>query len=105
MLKFGVIGTSKKQNERRVPIHPDHFKRISEPLRRLLIFEQGYGTPFNISDAEIAAQTSGTTMPREQLLSEIGNVIVAKPVLSDLENLREGGVLWGWPHCTQQSTN
>ena len=23
MLKIGVIGTSKKQNERRVPIHPD----------------------------------------------------------------------------------
>jgi alanine dehydrogenase len=102
MMKFGVIGTSKKQNERRVPIHPDHFNRIAEPLRRLLTFEQGYGAPFNISDAEIAAQTSGTTMPREQLLSELGNVIVAKPVLSDLEGLREGGVLWGWPHCTQQ---
>jgi alanine dehydrogenase len=102
MLKFGVIGTSKKQNERRVPIHPDHFKRISEPLRRLLTFEQGYGAPFNISDAEIAAQTSGTTMPREQLLSELGNIIVAKPVLSDLEGLREGGILWGWSHCTQQ---
>ena len=102
MLKFGVIGTSRKQNEMRVPIHPDHLNRISEPLRRLLTFEQGYGAPFNISDAEIAAQTSGTTMPREQLLSELGNVILAKPVLSDLENLREGGVLWGWPHCTQQ---
>lgn len=102
MLKFGVIGTSRKPNEKRVPIHPDHLNRISEPLRRLLTFEQGYGAPFNISDAEIAAQTSGTTMPREQLLSELGNVILAKPVLSDLENLREGGVLWGWPHCTQQ---
>ena len=41
---------------------------------------------------------------REQLLSELGNVILAKPVLSDLKNLREGGVLWGWPHCTQQSS-
>jgi len=102
MLKFGVIGTSKKQNERRVPIHPDHFNRIPESLRKSLIFEQGYGAPFDISDDEIAAQTSGTTMPREQLLSELGNVIVAKPILSDLENLREGGILWGWPHCTQQ---
>ncbi len=102
MLKIGVIGTSKKQNERRVPIHPDHFNRICEPLRRQLIFEQGYGAPFGITDAKIAAQTSGTTLSRDQLLAELGNVIMAKPVLSDLENLREGGILWGWPHCTQQ---
>ncbi len=102
MLKFGVIGTSKKPNERRVPIHPEHFKRIPEQLRRLLTFEQGYGASFDLSDTEIAAQTSGTIMPREQLLSELGNVIIAKPVLADLENLREGGILWGWPHCTQQ---
>jgi len=95
MLNIGVIGTSKKKNERRVPIHPAHFKRIPEPLRRQLTFEKGYGAPFDISDADIAAQTSGTTMTRDQLLTEVGNVIVAKPVLSDLEKLREGGILWG----------
>ena len=54
MLKFGVIGTSKKQNEQRVPIHPDHFDRIPESLRKLLTFEQGYGAPFDITDAERA---------------------------------------------------
>ncbi len=27
MLKLGVIGTSSKKNERRIPIHPDHFSR------------------------------------------------------------------------------
>lgn len=76
MLKIGVIRTSKKQNESRVPIHPDHLNRISEPLRRQLTFEQDYGAPFDITDAKIAAQTSGTTMPRNQLLAEIGNVIL-----------------------------
>ena len=95
MIKIGVIGTSKKQDESRVPIHPDHFNRISESLRRQLTFEQGYGAPFDITDAEIAVQTSGTTMSRDQLLAELGNVILAKPVLSDLEQLREGGILWG----------
>ena len=27
-LTFGVIGTSKKIDERRIPIHPAHFSRI-----------------------------------------------------------------------------
>jgi alanine dehydrogenase len=99
--QFGVIGTSKKVDERRVPIHPDHLPRIPEAIRRRLVFEEGYGAPFGVSDAEIAAQVGGMAS-RTQLLSEIGNVIIPKPVLSDLEELREGGILWGWPHCVQQ---
>lgn len=100
-LTFGVIGTSKKEDERRVPIHPDHLSRLSEAYRKKLVFEEGYGEPFDISDAEIAAQTGGVA-PRSALLSELGNVIVAKPTLSDLQELREGGILWGYPHCVQQ---
>jgi len=102
MLKIGVIGTSKKPNERRVPIHPDHLSRLPENIRRQLIFEEDYGKPFNVSNEEIAALTSGQTMARQKLLTEIGNVIIAKPVLADLQNLKIGGTLWGYPHCTQQ---
>lgn len=102
MLELGVIGTSKKQNERRVPIHPDHLPRLPEDVRRQLVFEKGYGKPFNITDDEIAELTCGHTMKREDLLSELGNVIIAKPVLSDLQNLKKGGILWGYPHCVQQ---
>ena len=100
-LSFGVIGTSKKENERRIPIHPEHLPRIPEHVRRQLIFEEGYGAPFGIEDAEIEAQTGGIAS-RRQLLADVGNVIIPKPVLSDLEELREGGILWGWPHCVQQ---
>jgi N5-(carboxyethyl)ornithine synthase len=100
-LTFGVIGTSRKEDERRVPIHPDHLPRLPEKYRKQLIFEEGYGTPFGISDADIAAQTGGTA-PRKELLAELGNVILAKPTLADLEDLREGGNLWGYPHCAQQ---
>jgi len=28
--------------------------------------------------------------------------VIAKPVLSDLQELKEGGILWGYPHCVQQ---
>ena len=101
LLKMGVIGTSKKEDERRVPIHPDHLQRLPENIRRQLIFEKGYGEPFNIEDDEIARQTGGIAT-RAEILSDIGSVIIPKPVLSDLEELKIGGVLWGYPHCAQQ---
>ncbi len=100
-LKFGVIGTSKKEDEKRIPIHPEHLMRLSEPIRRQLIFEEGYGTPFGITDSEMSDQTGGVAT-RHELLADLGNVILAKPVLADFEELREGGVLWGYPHCVQQ---
>ncbi|MGB2826177.1 MAG: N(5)-(carboxyethyl)ornithine synthase [Thermoplasmata archaeon] len=102
MIKIGVIGTSKKENERRVPIHPDHLKRLPENIRRQLVFERGYGEHFHMTDDEIAELSSGSTMQRDRLLSEVGNVIILKPVASDLETLKEGGVMWGYPHCAQQ---
>ena len=46
MLTMGVIGTSKKEDERRLPIHPEHLKRLPENIRKQLIFEKGYGAPF-----------------------------------------------------------
>jgi alanine dehydrogenase len=100
-LTFGVIGNLKKEDEKRVPIHPEHLPRIPEQIRSLLVFEKGYGAPFGIEDSEIAAQTSGIAT-RHELLTNIGNVIIPKPVLSDLLELREGGILWGYPHCVQQ---
>lgn len=100
-LTIGVIGTSKKVDERRLPIHPEHLPRIPEVLRRQLIFEEGYGVPFGIADSEIAALAGGIAT-RHELLADIGTVIIAKPVLADLQELREDGTLWGYVHCVQQ---
>lgn len=99
--QIGVIGTSKKVDERRVPIHPEHLQRLPENIRRQLIFEKGYGAPFNMEDEEIVEQTGGIAT-RAELLSDLGSVIIAKPMLSDLKALKEGGMLWGYPHCAQQ---
>ena len=101
MPKIGVIGTSMKEDELRVPIHPEHLDRLPLNIRQKLIFETGYGLPFNISDDELALQSGGVSS-RASLLSDIGAVIIAKPVVSDLKTLKEGGVLWGYPHCVQQ---
>ena len=67
-LNFGVIGTSKKEDEQRVAIHPDHLQRLPEKYRKKLVFEEGYGAPFGVSDAEIALQTGGVAS-RSELLS------------------------------------
>ena len=101
LLKMGVIGTSKKTDERRVPIHPEHLKRLPENIRKQLIFEKGYGAPFDIADEEISDLIGGMAT-RSEILSDIGSAIIAKPILSDLKELKEGGILWGYPHCAQQ---
>jgi len=100
-LKIGVIGTSKKEDEQRYPIHPAHLSRIPEKLRKQLIFEEGYGLPFGITDEQIASQTGGIAS-RHDLLSKIGTVIINKPILEDLQDLCIGGTLWGYVHCVQQ---
>jgi len=102
MNTLGVIGTSKKEDERRLPIHPDHLFRLPYEVRKRLIFEKGYGKSFNVDDEEIKSRSGGLAS-RSELLSDIGSVIIAKPVLSDLEELKEEGILWGYPHCAQQS--
>lgn len=97
---MGVIGTSLKENELRVPIHPDHFSRIPKNIRQKLIFEKGYGKPFNWDDSQIAEQVGGIAS-REEILKDLGSVILAKPVKSDFDQLKEEGILWGYPHCAQ----
>jgi N5-(carboxyethyl)ornithine synthase len=100
-LKFGVIGTSRKEDEERIPIHPEHMMRLPKQIRRQLIFEEGYGAPFGLTDTEMAEQSGGVA-PRHALLADLGNVILAKPLLADFEELKVGGILWGYPHCVQQ---
>lgn len=100
-LTMGVIGTSRKENEHRKPIHPDHLRLLPEELRRRLVFEHGYGEPFGISDEQLAAAAGGVAS-RETLLGDLGAVILPKPLEEDLREVREDGILWGWPHCVQQ---
>ena len=70
-------------------------------MRRQLIFENGYGDPFGIPDSDIESQIAGIAS-RHEILADSDIVIASKPVLADLEELREGGILWGYVHCAQQ---
>jgi alanine dehydrogenase len=101
MATLGVIGSSRKENEHRLPIHPDHFDLVPETLRGSIRFETGYGSGLGIDDAELGRRFDGVA-PRRELLEQSGVVLLPKPLPRDLLELRESGVLWGWPHCVQQ---
>lgn len=102
--RFGVLGTSRKENEYRVPIHPAHFDRIPGGVARRLVFERGYGERFEVPDQVLEKRFAGVA-ERAELLGECDGVLLLKPVVGDLQDLRAGSVLWGWPHCVQQTEN
>ncbi len=99
-LSLGIIARSRKENEHRLPIHPRHFGRIDPDLRERIYLEEGYGERFGVADAELARSVAGLRS-REELIAESDVVLLAKPLWEDVESLRRGQVLWGWPHCVQ----
>jgi alanine dehydrogenase len=99
-LSLGVVGTSRKPDERRLPIHPGHLGRIDADLRRRMFFERGYAHSFGVSDERLAGEVEGLRS-REQLMEECDVVLLPKPLAEDLTALPPGKVLWGWPHCVQ----
>ena len=97
---LGVIGTSRKPDERRVPIHPRHFERLPPDLRGRIIVEEAYGARFGVSDDEIRPFV-GRIASREDVIAASDIVLLPKPQLEDLRDLHDGQVLWGWPHLVQ----
>lgn len=102
LLTLGVIGKSLKENEMRVPIHPEHLKRIPEKLRKQITFEKGYGMRFGMDDNTLARLSSGRVALRDEILNGFDCVLIPKSLATDLSEVREGAVVWGWPHCVQQ---
>ncbi len=99
-LSLGVLGTSRKENEFRLPIHPLHLERIDPELRGSIWLEEGYGSRFGLLRSEIENLVGGVRT-REELIEDCDVVLLPKPLAADLAELREGQVLWGWPHCVQ----
>jgi alanine dehydrogenase len=102
-LSIGLIGSSRKENERRLPIHPRHVERIDVGDRRRIYVEAGYGEPFGVSDEELQSVAAGIRT-RAALFAECDVVVLPKPTAQDLAEMRTGQILWGWPHCVQDAT-
>jgi alanine dehydrogenase len=101
-LTLGVVATSGKRHERRLPIHPRDLGRIDADLRSRMFLERGYGCRHGFGDDEIEAQVAGLRS-REELIAGCDAVVLPKPVHADVASLRPGQVIWGWPHCVQDT--
>ncbi len=101
-LELGVLTSSSKEHEYRLPIHPQHVDRIDAQLRARISVEHGYGDRYGVSDDTLAVQV-GAIRSREEIIATSDVVLLPKPTLDDVAALRERQVLWGWPHAVQDA--
>jgi alanine dehydrogenase len=94
------MGRSRKENERRLAIHPLHVERIPAGLRERIYLERGYGKNFGVCDEQLAGSVAGLRT-RAELFADCDVILLPKPQAADLQEMRAGQVLWGWPHCVQ----
>ena len=99
-LSLGVIASSRKENERRLPIHPSQLGELDGALRPRIFLERTYGARFGVDDGELERLVGGLRT-REQLMRECDLLLLPKPMPADLAEMREGQVLCGWVHCVQ----
>ena len=99
-LNLGVIASSRKENERRLPIHPSHLGELGAELRPRIFLERAYGAHFGFADGELEPLVGGL-VERTQLVRECDALLLAKPTPADLAEMHEGQVLCGWVHCVQ----
>jgi len=83
-----------------VPLHPGHLDRIPEELRSSVLLETGYGQRFGVGDDELRPLVGGI-LDRGALIAASDVVLLPKPQHEDLRDMRDGQVLWGWPHLVQ----
>jgi len=102
-MNIAVIGTSRKENEKRVAIHPEHIRIIPENIRIHMFFEKEYGMPFGITDEEISSWTGNLPMDRKALFHNFKAIIIPKPIEEDFKEMQDGTIVWGWIHSVQQS--
>ena len=76
-LSLGVIGTSAKENEHRLPLHPEHLARLDPGIAARVTLEHGYGERFGHSDADLAQHVAGLAT-REEILAGVGRGAAAQ---------------------------
>jgi alanine dehydrogenase len=101
MKRIAVLKTSRKENERRVPIYPEHLPQFSESLRKQMVFEEGYGEDYGFPDRYFV-ELGGRIADRNRLLSDCEIVLLPKPMPEDIGQMHSGQVLFGWAHVVQQ---
>jgi alanine dehydrogenase len=94
------MGRSLKEHEQRLALHPEHLARIPDDLRGSVWLEQGYAERFGVSDEQLKGWVAGF-LSHDQLVAECDVIVQPKPEHADISEMRDGQILWGWPHCVQ----
>ncbi len=100
-MRIGIFKTSLKENERRIPVYPEHLARYPEDLRRKMVFETGYGSDYGYNDDYFERLGAGVTA-RDDLFSDCDLIVLPKPMPEDLSRMRPRQILFGWSHAVQQ---
>lgn len=100
-MKIGFVGTSRKENEKRIAIHPEFLEGLSQLLKSQIVFETNYGVNFGFEN-EYFSHHGLNIADREALFDECDILVLPKPVPEDLLCMKESQVLFGWAHCVQQ---
>jgi alanine dehydrogenase len=89
-----------KPFERRLPVHPEHFKLINQEFRNYIYIEEDYSIDFNYSD--LYYRDLGYNIGnRETLLNFSECCLLVKPTPQDLLQMKRGATSLGWFHCVQ----
>jgi alanine dehydrogenase len=90
------------ENERRLPLHPHHLDRIDPDVRARMIVERGYAADFQVEPGYVESRV-GRVTERAEVIESADILLLPKPQAADVEAIPDGRILWGWPHCVQDS--
>ena len=90
------------ENEQRLAIHPRHLDRIDPDLRERMIVERGYAADFQLEAGYIESRV-GKVAERSEVIEAADVLLLPKPQAEDVGAMPPGRVLWGWPHCVQDT--
>lgn len=99
---LGVLASSTMENERRLPIHPHHLDRIDPDVRARMIVERGYADDFQLEPGYVESRV-GRVADRSEVIEAADVLLLPKPQAADVSSIPEGRILWGWPHCVQDT--
>ncbi|MDN6747088.1 MAG: N(5)-(carboxyethyl)ornithine synthase [Brevibacterium sp.] len=100
LLTQGLLAGCSMDNERRLPIHPNHIDLIDPEVRARMIVERGYAADFQLEPGYIESRV-GRVAERSEVIDSADVLLLPKPQAADVEAIPEGRILWGWPHCVQ----
>jgi len=96
----GVIWSSLKPSEKRMPIYHEHLSVIPKELMKNMVYEIGYASDYGIT-SEYLIKLGARVDTRENCL-KLPQVLITKPMPDDLKQMKDSSTLCGWIHTVQQ---